>query len=181
MLVTATQSSDPLRYRNVGGTLLANRMADLGLIDFRRDQLENEHEPTRLPLGEIHTKKGPDVVASRLDRFYIPGDDAHSDLLPSLQLRWDIVWKKGARDHAVLIMTLEDSTGDMGHARHTIDETLCDRADVKTELVNLANDIYRDHSTEKEWEKWERTPRPSNFQEIGGVRICWVGESRSRP
>ena len=66
------QSSDPLRYRNTGGALLEDVTGDIGLMDFRRTQLGEAHEHTRMPLGVVHTKEGDDVVLTRLDRFYVP-------------------------------------------------------------------------------------------------------------
>ena len=77
------QSKDPLRYKNVGGELLEEVMASAELHDFRRTQLVNEPEPTRMPYGAVSTKQGKDWVATRLDRFYIPLNEEHEDLLPS--------------------------------------------------------------------------------------------------
>lgn len=97
------QSSDPTRYANIGAQLLDEVMADVDLYDFRRDQLLLKKEPTRAPLGAVHTKTGPDTVLTRLDRFYIPTNDAHEDLLASLQVRWDVIWshrlRPRSRDH----------------------------------------------------------------------------------
>jgi hypothetical protein len=148
------QSSNPLRYKNVGGLILENTLTKLGLFDFRRAQLEQGKEPTRTPLGAIHTRDGPDVVSTRLDRFYIPTNEAHEDLLPSLDVRWDIIWTKEARDHAAIVLTLEDAVGDAGHERHTIREDITLEPGVRDTLEELANEAYTKGG--KEWQKWER-------------------------
>ena len=51
------QSSDPLRYRNTGGALLEDVTGDIGLMDFRRTQLGEAHEHTRMPLGVLCVTK----------------------------------------------------------------------------------------------------------------------------
>ena len=60
---------------------------------FRRHQLgeRSKMRYTRMPQGSVHPKQGDDMVLTRLDRFYLPTDEANEDLLPSLQLRWDIL------------------------------------------------------------------------------------------
>jgi hypothetical protein len=148
------QSSDPTRYANNGAALLGEIMADANLWDFRRTQLVHDREPTRWPLGEVHTNDGPDIVVTRLDRFYIPTNDAHEDLLPSFHLRWDLIWKKETRDHAAIILDLEDAVGEAGHQRHTIREDLADENAVQQTITKLVEDAYLKGG--KEWQKWER-------------------------
>ena len=148
------QSSDPTRYANTGASLLGEIMADANLWDFRRTQLVHGREPTRWPLGEVHTNDGPDVVVTRLDRFYIPTNDAHEDLLPSFHLRWDLIWKKETRDHAAIILDLEDAVGEAGHQRHTIREDLADEHAVQQTITKLVEEAYEKEG--KEWQKWER-------------------------
>jgi len=67
-----------------------------------------------MPLGVVHTRDGSDVVLTRLDRFYVPTNEEHEDLLLSFQLRWDVLWTKKARDHATIIMDLDNATGEAG-------------------------------------------------------------------
>ena len=148
------QSSDPSRYRNIGSSLLGEVMAGVGLYDFRRSQLRNDHEATRCPLGEVRTRTGPDVVMTRLDRFYIPTNDRHDDLLPSFTVRWDILWSKETRDHAAIILDLEDAVGEAGHARHTIREDITSEYTVQEKIKELTDAAYDKGG--KEWQKWER-------------------------
>ena len=136
------QSSDPLRYKNIGGALLEEVTGEVGLVDFRRQQLGGHREATRQPLGAVHTRLGPDVVITRLDRFYIPTDEAHEDLLPSFQVRWDVVWSKEPRDHAAIVLTLESADGEAGHERHTIREEITAEAKVQEELIRLTEAAY---------------------------------------
>ena len=148
------QSSDPFRYKNIGGALLEEVTGEVGLVDFRRQQLGGHREATRQPLGAVHTRLGPDVVITRLDRFYIPTDEAHEDLLPSFQVRWDVVWSKEPRDHAAIVLTLESADGEAGHERHTIREEITAEAKVQEEQVRLTEAAYAKGG--KEWQKWER-------------------------
>ena len=59
------KSKDPLSYPNVGATLLASEMSDLGLYDIRREQLESAHEFTR-------QSDSSNMCTTRLDRWYVP-------------------------------------------------------------------------------------------------------------
>ena len=67
-----------------------------------------------------------------------------------MQIRWDIVWKPTARDHAAIVMTLEDTTGNMGHERHSIDEQIISETRIKNLAIHIINDTYDHHKTEPE-------------------------------
>ena len=107
-----------------------------------------------MPLGVVHTRAGDDVVLTRLDRFYVPTNEKHEDLLLSFQLRWDVLWSKTARDHATIIMDLNDATGEAGHQRHTVREDITAEPGVQSKLEELMDTAYDKGG--KEWEKWER-------------------------
>ena len=153
------KSKDPLRYLNIGGALLEDITSAVGLLDFRRTQIGNETECTKIPTHVTPTNLGDDMVITRLDRFYIPTDEAHEDLLPSLTLRWDILWSKVMRDHAAVVLDLDDCSGEAGHQRHTIRETITSEAPVQKEITRLVNEAYGNKENKKEWQKWEAAER----------------------
>ena len=166
------QSSDPLRYKNYGGMLLEDVTSSKGLIDFRRAQLEESHEATRIPLGTVRTKQGPDVVCSRLDRWYIPTSEAHEDLLPTLSVRWDILWSAEARDHATIVLDLDDAQGEAGHQRHTIREDIVSEPRIQTELIKLTNAAYdKGGSERKKWERAHKAMRHFLLNETAARRV----------
>ena len=167
------QSSNPMRYKNVGASLLGTTMAEVGLWDFRRTQLGNEHEGTRQPLGMVHTRDGPDVVVTRLDRFYIPTTEAFEDLLPSLRVQWDVVWSDEARDHAAIVMDLENAVGELGHERPTIREDLAKEPGVQDQIIKVVDEAYGKGGSETaKWERGERAMRDHSLglQLRGGLR-----------
>jgi hypothetical protein len=103
------QSSNPARYRNIGATLLGEIVADHAAsgISEGPSSTVNTRPPGGPTAKSAHATEWTwNVVTTRLDRFYIPTNDAHDDLLPSFHVRWDILWSKEERDHATIIPDL---------------------------------------------------------------------------
>lgn len=132
-------------YRNIGGTLLEQRMNDKGLCDVRREQLGDAFEPTRTG----NTQSG--TVASRLDRWYVPTDEDESWQW-SFEVRGDFVWKKTPSDHFAVVATMETNTGEMGHDRKTIRDSLLLKAEVQNHIIDIMNTCYRGNASESN--KW---------------------------
>ena len=126
-------SSNPLQYRNHGGTLLAHIMADKGLVDERREQLGNEPEYTRIG----NTRNG--LTSTRLDRWYTPAD---IDSLLTFNVDNTFVFKKVASDHRAVILTMDDRLGETGKARKNIDETLLDSERIQDAIAAIVKKEY---------------------------------------
>ena len=58
------QSANPLAYANVGAALLGDITAGVGLVDFRREQLGDEKEPTRRGTHTAHEGAPATAIAT---------------------------------------------------------------------------------------------------------------------
>jgi hypothetical protein len=140
------QSKDPLGYPNTGARILASKMDPLGLIDFRRYQLGNEHE---------HTRIDPSGTLTRIDKFYTPTAHPHDGLLWSLETRDSLIWSKETKDHIPIRLTIDTKTGEGGHERKTIRENLILEPHIQQEVAKLVRKAYRGAASLNA--KWERS------------------------
>jgi hypothetical protein len=95
---------------------LAKKMEDIGLIDERREQLQQNKEFTRKGINVNR-----EMVSTRLDRWYTP---ANTSYLLSFETRNNFVFKQKSSDHSIVIITLDNKKGVSGSERETIDEEL---------------------------------------------------------
>jgi len=126
------QSKNPLAYRNIGGQLLEQKMALAGMVDIRRIQLEEEREPTR-----TGTRNG-DATATRLDRHYVPTHDSFNDIQWTISTHPELVFQKTESDHWAIILELENTTGEMGHDRKLIKESLVFKEYIQDEIIRIS-------------------------------------------
>ena len=140
------RSANPLQYKNYGGTLLAQIMADKGLVDERREQLENEPEYTRIG----NTRSG--LTSTRLDRWYTPADLTY---LLSFNIDNTFVFKETASDHRAVILTMDDRLGEPGRARKNVDEALLDSERIQDEIATIMKEEYEGNNRTEET-KWRR-------------------------
>ena len=108
------QSPNPLAYANVGADTLGVCMEELGLVDYRREQLE---------LGREHTRQEGSCY-TRLDRWYIPLDVCAETSLFNIKVVDDFVWKDCPSDHLAVILEVDNIIGTRGHERRVIREDL---------------------------------------------------------
>ena len=121
-----------LNYRNIGATALDTALAQLELLDIRREQLGNEIEITRIG----------DNIATRLDRWYVPLHKDFEDLLYTIETRSDLLFKKEGLDHKTVSLTVETPDGEAGHQRHTIREDLMMESWHQDEVARLTEEAY---------------------------------------
>jgi hypothetical protein len=129
------------RYGNQGATVLSTIMTHHE--DIHREQLGNEREVTRIG----------NTVATRLDRWYIPTDKEHDDLLWSCETKSDYVIKK-TLDHKPVQLTIETPEGEDGHQRHTINEDMILDPQIQSHITRLVDDAYEKKGNQTK--KWER-------------------------
>ena len=128
------QSKDPLGYPNTEARILASKMDPLGLVDFRRSQLGNEHE---------HTRIDPSGTLTRIDKFYTPTAHPHDGLLWSLEIVDRLIWSKETKNHIPIRLTIDTKTGEGGHERKTIRENLTLEPQIQKELAKIVRKAYR--------------------------------------
>jgi hypothetical protein len=139
------QSSNPLNYSNQGAALLAQHMTSHGLVDERREQLGTEKEPTREEGG----------TSTRIDRWYVPTAAVFDDILWSFEISDTFIFKKPTSDHSAVLLTMEDATGDLGHERQTVNESLLYREDIQDRVIEISDGAFEGNATFAN--KWERS------------------------
>ena len=124
-------------------------MEDVGLIDERRDQLDNEREYT----CKMPTRNGG-VTSTRIDRWYIPET---TPFLTEYRLDNNIVFKEVKPDHTAIWITLDTRTGEMGHDRKNLHPKLMDDPRIIQEIRETQARIYSENSGKDEIKKWSIT------------------------
>ena len=119
-------------------------MEDIGLIDERREQLQQSREFTRKGVNV-----NGDTVSTRLDRWYSP---AHTNYLLSFETRNNFVFKRKSSDHSLVIITLDNKKGVSGSERETIDEELTLDPKIQREIEQAVEKVYA--SNKSEVNKW---------------------------
>ena len=147
-VILDVKGKNQLNYPNRGASQLATVMADLGLDDYRRRQLEDEFEHTRKP------DNGTSAVITRLDRWYIPTDTDFADFLWDIHVRNDLVWSEENSDHQPVLLTVEPIEGERGHDRETIREDLVYLPTVQAQLLILLEKAYDNNKSIAN--KWSR-------------------------
>jgi hypothetical protein len=134
----------PLDYANIGATGLADVMETLDLYDIRRSQLGLQKEPTRV--GDNG------AISTRLDRWYVPLNESVANILWSVKVSDDLVFKDCPSDHYIVTLEMEISQGERGHARKTIREDLIARPAIQNRIMTLVADAYKmGGSLEDKW------------------------------
>ena len=129
------KSKDPLSYPNVGATLLASEMSDLGLYDIRREQLESAHEFTR-------QSDSSNMCTTRLDRWYVPTGEGFDGTLWNVTVEDSLVWKDSPSDHLPVTLQIEGKEGEQGHERHNIRGDLLARPEVQRLVIETVEKAY---------------------------------------
>ena len=135
------------QYKNFGGAKLNQVMADLTLLDYRRTQLEDKFEHTHLPTKDTDN-------FTRLDRWYIPQDSAHSSFLWNIYVRNDLVWSTENSDHKPVILIIEPVEGERGNHRPNIREDLLYTDTLREEIMKITDTAYEGPA--KPYKKWEK-------------------------
>jgi hypothetical protein len=137
------RSKTPLNYPNGGAVhvVLMTMMAEKGLIDERREQLEDSREYTR--------EEDDGCTSTRLDRWYVPAD---TDLLMTFNVDHTSIFKEKVSDHKCVRMLLDTRKGDLGHERTTIDEELLMESNIQEDTQKIVTDVYA--SQRSEMNKW---------------------------
>ena len=133
-----------LNYSNVGAALIDAELAKVELYDVRRDQLGTDKEPTRIG----------GTCATRLDRWYVPLAESFEEILWTIDVRSDLVFKSSELDHLAVVLTLETPDGDAGHERQLIREDLLKEIAVQDKVVSLTEEAYKKGGSEST--KWDR-------------------------
>ena len=139
------QSANPLKYPNGGAKLLEHSMAAVGLVDIRRIQLGSETEGTR-------TDKTTGTT-TRIDRFYVPTHDDYDSVQWTIVRGSELVWKDTPSDHIPIILTVENTEGELGKERETIREDLCDQVEIQEKIIQILRDTYagNNRSNARNW------------------------------
>ena len=137
-------SPNPLGYPNVGADALGEKMEDIGLVDERREQLQQSKEFTRKGVNV-----NGETVSTRLDRWYSP---ASTNYLLSFETRNNFVFKQKSSDHSIVIITLDNKKGVSGSERETIDEELTLDPEIQREIEQAVEKTYA--SNKSEVNKW---------------------------
>ena len=134
-----------LQNANVGAAALAAAADTLKIFDIRREQLGNKFEHTR--------KDGSS--AARLDRWYVPIEGKYADILWSIEVNDEFVYKnKKASDHLAVILTLDKSVGERGRERATINEAIVARPEIQSIIIDAVHEAYSHGG--REGKKWAR-------------------------
>ena len=136
--------------KNQGARLLADIMNENECFDLRREQLGNEREYTRAGVN-----RNSEIVATRLDRWYVPTEAEERGKLWTVVVKEDFIWKKSASDHKLVILEQTNQTGKRGNDRQTIDETLAWEPEVQNMIARIVTKAYRGPDSEED--KWTRT------------------------
>ena len=127
-------SPNPLGYPNVGADALGEKTEDIGLVDERREQLQQSKEFTRKGVNV-----NGETVSTRLDRWYSP---ARTNYLLSFETRNNFVFKQKSSDHSIVIITLDNKKGVSGSERETIDEELTLDPEIQREIEQAVEKTY---------------------------------------
>ena len=103
-------------------------------MDIRRIQLGSEKEGTRTDISTGTT--------TRLDRFYVPTHTDYDSVQWTIALGSELVWKDKTSDHIPIILTVENTEGELGKERETIREDLCDQVAIQEKIIQILQDTY---------------------------------------
>tara|TARA_B110000046_G_scaffold118207_1_gene125009 strand:+ start:2316 stop:6662 length:4347 start_codon:yes stop_codon:yes gene_type:complete len=135
--------------KNQGAKLLADIMKDCECFDIRREQLGNEREYTRAGVN-----RNSDIIATRLDRWYVPTTEEERGKLWTIYVKEDFIWKKKSSDHKLVILEQTTQEGERGRDRQTIDESLAWDERIQGRIANIVHKAYKGTSSEED--KWTR-------------------------
>lgn len=132
-------SENPLMYPNGGITELKSIVATNQLEDHRREQLQEQHEFTRI--GVNANKK---VVKSRLDRIYTPKSLTEHHHL-TFQVSQEVVFKETPSDHQIVILHLETitQTTPKNKDRKSINEQLVLEPEVQQRILTILEENFK--------------------------------------
>ena len=94
---------------------------------------------------------------TRLDRWYVPYEDEFEDVLWTVSIRDDLVWKDTPTDHSLVSIQMEIAKGERGHERKTAREDLIADLSNQNIIADTLTKAYGGKGTQIE--KFEKAMR----------------------